>query len=318
MIRGRATEALMILANRLDDSGVPWPESLPDALRLFAADESLPLRALMLRRLPVLQSHCAKLGWELFDLLLLDNAPSLWHLAEHCLYYAYPRAFEIVAPWLARLYREGSGRGLEAWGRISALAVFSKRVDQSLFLAELAALKAEEAWRGAASVWTHPRNMLEHREECIAGLEAAFSADTPYAAAVACEVHNLFREEGPPIFLPVELLRNTFSLLETETDYNRQDILDFDVWLNATSRRDPMYALEVAEIFFDYVRRAGIALYDHEHNLTQMLTRLFAQAEEEEESDDGAMLHRVVKVQDAMLFLKVYGMDDWLKAAERP
>lgn len=318
MIRGRATEALMILANRLDDHEIPWPEALPNALRLFAADENLPLRALMLRRLPVLQSRRTELGWELFGLLLRDNAPNLWHVAEHCLYYAYPRAFEIVAPWLARLYREGRGRGLEAWGRISALAVFSKRVDLPTFLAELAALKAEEAWRGAASVWTHPRNMLEHREECIAGLEAAFSADAPYAAAVAREIHNLFRGEGPPIFLPVELLRSTFRLLETETDYNRRDILDFDVWLNATSRRDPLYALEVAEIFFDYVRRAGIALYDHEHNLTQMLTRLFAQAEEEEESDDGAMLRRVVKIQDAMLFLNVYGMDDWLKAAERP
>ena len=318
MIRGRATEALMILANRLDDHEVPWPEALPDALRLFAADESLPLRALMLRRLPVLQSRRTELGWELFDLLLRDNAPSLWHVAEQCLYYAYPRAFEIVAPWLARLYREGSGRGLEAWGRISALAVFSKRVDLPTFLAELAALKAEEAWRGAASVWTHSRNMQEHREECIPGLEAAFSADTPYAAAVAREIHNLFQGEAPPISLPVELLSSTFRLLETETDYNRRDIFDFDVWLNATSRRDPMYALEVAEIFFDYVRRAGIALYDHEHNLTQMLTRLFAQAEEEEESDGGDMLRRVVNVQDAMLFLKVYGMDDWLKAAERP
>lgn len=318
MIRGRVTEALMILANQLDDHEVPWPEALPDALRLFAADENLPLRALMLRRLPVLQSRRTQFGWELFGLLLRDNAPNLWHVAEHCLYYAYPRAFEIVAPWLTSLYREGSGRGLEAWGRISALAVFSKHVDQSRFLEELAALKAEEAWRGAASVWTHPRNMQEYREECIAGLEAAFSADVPYAAAVACEVHNLFRGEAPPIFLPVELLRRTFCLLETETDYNRQDIFDFDVWLNATARRDPLYALEVAETYLEHVRRAKIYVSDYEHNLTQMLTRLFAQAEEEEESDGGAMLHRVVKVQDAMLSLNVYGMDEWLKAAERP
>ena len=59
-------------------------------------------------------------------------------------------------------------------------------------------------------------------------------------------------------------------------------------------------------------------LYDSDNNLTQLLTRLFDEAEEREESDDGAMLQRVVSVQDTLLFLGIDGVNDWLKAAERP
>ena len=78
-----------------------------------------------------------------------------------------------------------------------------------------------------------------------------------------------------------------------------------------------MYALEATEIYLDFVRRTKPHVYDHENNLTQLLTRLFAQAEEQEESDSGATLQRVVAVQDALLALGVNGVNDWLKAAER-
>ena len=47
------------------------------------------------------------------------------------------------------------------------------------------------------------------------------------------------------------------------------------------------------------------------------MTRLFAEAEEREESDNGAMLQRVVAVQDTLLSLGVSAINDWLKAAER-
>ena len=58
--------------------------------------------------------------------------------------------------------------------------------------------------------------------------------------------------------------------------------------------------------------------YDYDNQLTQVLTRLFSEAEEREESDHGAMLRRVVILQDTMLSLGVNGIGDWLRAAERP
>jgi len=319
MARGNAAESLMIVANQLEKNGVPWPDLLPPALRLFAVDKDPAIRALLLRRMPHLQSHHPVLGWELFDLAMQDRAEGLWAMAEPCLYHAYHQRYDIVGPWLTRLYREGRGKDFETWGRISALAALSKQLVLSALLADLKTLDTAEAWRGVASVWSHPGNIQQHREQCLAGLEAGLNAENQHAQAVARKYRNLFRETKLLVSTPIELLRRCFSLLETEaTESARSDVYGFDAWLNASSIRDPMYALEATEIYLDFGRRTKPYMYDHEHNLTQLLTRLFAQAEEQEESDSGAMLQRVVVVQDAMLALGVNGVNDWLKVAERP
>ena len=79
----------------------------------------------------------------------------------------------------------------------------------------------------------------------------------------------------------------------------------------------PRVALAVTEIYLAYVSHAKPYLYDHKNQLVQLVTRLFAEAEEREESDYGAMLKRVVSVQDLLLSLGVNSINDWLKAAER-
>lgn len=318
MARGNAAKSLMILANQLEKNGRTWPDSLPSALRLFAVDKNPAVRALLLRRMHILQSHRPDFGWELFELAMRDRAEGLWAMAERCLYHAYHQRYNIVDPWLVRLYREGRGKDLETWGRICALAALSKKLVQSTLLAELRTLDSEEAWRGAASVWTQPGNAQQHWDQCFAGLEAGLGAENQYATAVARKFRNIFRETSPLVPIPIELLRRCFALLETETESARSDIFGFDAWLNATSIRDPMFALEATESYLEFVRRTKPYVYDHENNLTQLLTRLFAQAEEQEESDGKAMLQRVVVVQDALMALGVNGVNDWLKVAERP
>jgi len=319
MARGEVVEALLIVATRLQESGITWPELLTPVLRQFAADEHPAIRALILRRLPDLQSLQPDLGWALFDLAMQERAVGLWAMAEPCLYYASHQNFEKVAPWLACIYCESSGKDLETWGRISALSALTIQLDFFALLGELKTLNVAEAWRGAASVWTHAGNVQQHREQCLAGLDAGLNVENQHALAVARKYRNLFQETNPLVFTPIELLRRCFSLLGTEaTESARSDVYGFDAWLNASSIRDPMYALEATEIYLDFVRRTKPYVYDHENNLTQLLTRLFAQAEEQEESDSGAMLQRVVVVQDALLALGVNGVNDWLKVAERP
>lgn len=318
MARGHVVEALMIVATRFQENGITWPELLAPTLRLFAADEHPAIRTLILRRLPHLQSFQPDVGWELFDFAMQESATGLWAMAEPCLYYAYHQKFDIVAPWLARLAREGQGKDLEVWGRISALAALSKKIDFPNLISELMERNATETWRGAASVWTHPANMQQHREQCLAGIQTGLSTENPHAAVVARKCRGLFREETPLVSVPTELIQCCFALLEAATESPERDVYGFDAWLNATSTRDPMSALESAEIYLNYVRRVKPYLYDHENNLTQLLTRLFAQAEEQEESDHGAMLQRVVAVQDTLLALGVNGVNDWLKVAERP
>jgi hypothetical protein len=67
-----------------------------------------------------------------------------------------------------------------------------------------------------------------------------------------------------------------------------------------------------------HLRRLSAYLHDHSNGSSQLMTLLFAEAEEREESHDGEMLRRMVFVQDKLLSLGVNGVSEWLKAAEPP
>jgi len=318
MARGSVTGALMTLSIRLKKNGLPWPMLLHQTLCGFASDANPAVRAVLLERLPNLQRIDSEFGWTLFGLAMQKDAAGLWGLAERCLYYAHHKQFELVKPWLDRLCCDGKDKDLETWGRITALSVLANQLEFSDVLATLQAINSEAAWRGAAAVWTQPSNMQKHREQCLQGLEAGLNVVAPHAIAVAREFHHLFQKIGQLIAIPNELLARCFSLLESEVKAARIDLHGIEAWLNATSLRNPLRALESTEIYLNFVRITQRYLHDHKNNLTQLLTRLFAQAEEQEESDNGAMLQRVVALQDALLALGVNGMEGWLKAAERP
>ena len=316
MTTGQVAEALMILTNKLQEQGIPFPDLLSHTLRRFAGHEHPAVRALILRRLPYLQSLNPELGWDLFHLAMQDPL-GLWKFAEPCLYHAYYNHFEKVSPLLTRLHFQGSGKDLETWGRISALSAMVGHIDFAVSVETLKSLGSTEAWQGAASVWTHVGNIRQHRDQCLAGMEAGLNADSCHAAIVAHKMEHIFRDNAPPISIPTVLIRLFFNAFERDSENTHHNIFGFDEWLNATSQHDPECALAATEIYLGYIIKTNPYLYEHENNLTQLITRLFAEAEEREESDDGAMLQRVVIVQDTLLSLGVSGISSWLKAAER-
>lgn len=318
MAKGSVAEALMILASNLHERGSAFPELLVPALRRFASDEHPAIRSLILCRLPYLQSKAFDLGWDLFH-LAMNDAQMLWEIAEPCLYYAYHSHFEVVRPLLARLRKEGSGKNLETWGRISALATMARHIDFAEFLEDLKVLDKTEAWQGAATVWTNLENIRQHSEQCFTGLDAGFHAGATHAQAIAEQMGHLFNKSAM-ISLPIELIRRCFDIFKSDSDQESKHdrLFGFHEWLNVTSQNDPEQALAATEIYLAYVSHCKPYLYDHEDSLTQLMTRLFAEAEEREESDSRAMLQRVVAVQDALLSMRVNGVVDWLKAAERP
>lgn len=319
MAKGNVAEALMILANNLHERGSGFPELLSSALRRFASDEHPAVRSLVLLRLPYLQSKTFDFGWSLFHLAMQD-ADGLWEIAEPCLYYTYHNHFEVARPLLARLRCEGSGKDLETWGRISALAALTRHIDFVEFLEDLKDLDKTEAWQGAATVWTNSENIQQHREQCIFGLEASLNAGTTHAETVAEQMGQIFHYKSVVILLPIELIQRCFEVLKNDSDKEKKHhrLFGFHEWLNSISQHDPELALAATEIYLEYVSHCKPYLYDHEDSLTQLMTRLFAEAEEREESDKGSMLRRVVVAQDALLSLGVNGVAEWLKAAERP
>ncbi len=319
MKKGDVAEALMILATKFLENDQALPALLVSTLRRFSNDENPAIRALILRRLPYLQSKDFDLGWELFHLAMRD-ADELWEIAEPCLYYAYHNAFEVVEPFLARLRCEGAGKSLETWGRISALSAMTRHIDFPEFLQDLSVLGSTDAWRGAATVWTNLGNIQRHREMCLAGMDSGLNAGDAHAKTVAEKMDEIFRdrENEVVILVPVDIIRRCLLIFERDRENKDRRLFGFHEWLNAISQINPEHALAATEIYLTYVGRSKPYIYDHENSLTQLMTRLFAEAEEREESDGGAMLQRVVVVQDTLLSLGVNGVADWLKAAERP
>lgn len=319
MTKGDITDALMIVANNFQEQGREFPKLLEPTLRRFASDPHPAIRALILQRLPYLQSKRFELGWELFHLAMQEGA-GLWHLAEKCLYYAYYSHFEITRPLLARLYTKGDGKDLEVWGRISALAALGHHIDFKCFLQGLVTLDSTDAWRGAANVWTNIDNLKQHREQCLVGISSGLDAGSPHAIEVAGQIENIFNIDAGVLPVPTELIGHCFSIIEKNRDNGNgyHEFFRFHEWLNAISQQNPEDALAATEIYLAYVSRTKAYLYDHNNSLAQLMTRLFAEAEEIEDIDSGTMLHRVVAVQDTLLSLGVEGVAEWLKAAERP
>ena len=159
--------------------------------------------------------------------------------------------------------------------------------------------------------------MRKYQKKCLTGLETGIK-NSRHQNAVANELEEIFRETAQPISIPIELIRYCFTFPEAEEPKEKINFYEFEKWLNAISQHDTRLALDAVEIFLKYAHHKKHFICDTGENLTQLLTRLFEEAEEREESDNGEMLRRVVTVQDTLLVLNVHGMNEWLQASERP
>ena len=168
MTSGHIAEAVIILANNLLENNITLPELLAPTLLRFARSKYKAHQALILRRLAYFQSKKHDLGWEIFN-AAVEQADGLWKHAESCLYYAYREHFDIVEAILNKMYNEAQEEELETWGRISALASLSGLIEQSVLFDNLKAKNCSKAWKGTASVWTHPENIKQFKDHCFTG-----------------------------------------------------------------------------------------------------------------------------------------------------
>ncbi|MFN9629145.1 MAG: AAA family ATPase [Cyanobacteriota bacterium] len=313
---GCIAQAFLVVASNLIDHDIPFPILLSPTLRQLSGSKHQAVRALILRQLPSLQRKNPTLGWELFS-LALEDAAGLWKYAESCMYYAYLEHFESVAPVLLRIKREGSRQDMEIWGRISALSALSGHILLSDFLEELHTLELLEAWKGAASVWTEPHNIKDskYREQCMKGIESGLNGSISSATAVARLFAALLTEETAPLSIPINVLRLFFESLKN----NKGKVTissRFSKWLIANLTRDPQLTLDALELYLECLCCIKKNIYDDDHSLAQVITGLFSDAEEREESDEGKMLERVISIQDQLLALGVRSINEWLREAE--
>nr|WP_319472500.1 hypothetical protein [uncultured Sphaerochaeta sp.] len=117
------------------------------------------------------------------------------------------------------------------------------------------------------------------------------------------------------VFTPIELIE---QYLNIEIDESRMYDHGLEEWLNKMAQIDIDLALEGVEKLITYALSHTIYLSNYDDHLTQLLTKLFGEAEERESIDNGEMLHRVVEIQDKLITLGVSDIYNWLKEAERP
>lgn len=317
MISGKVAEAVMIMATRWAGKQQPLPELLEPTLRRYTNNSHPAIRAVILRRLPYLLSQDPTFGWALFDIATADTDDRLWKIAEPCLYYTYDRHFDKVAQVLQRIVTTSNGQALESWGRISALANFSGHVGFEDLASRLQSLNSVDAWKGAATVWTHMENFARHSDMCLSGIGVGLEQENEISLCITGEMSSLFHKGAQTIPIPFNLIDRYFSIIEQNEGNPRFHLHDFDAWLNTLSQANPDEALEIAERFAAYVRKVSYLLHNVD-NVTQLLTNLFREAEEREEADDGAFLNRVVALQDAFLSTGFNALQEWLRGAERP
>tara|TARA_A100001391_G_C5080688_1_gene279990 strand:- start:291 stop:4859 length:4569 start_codon:yes stop_codon:yes gene_type:complete len=316
---GMVAEALTKLTIKLLDNNIPLPDLLLKNLRRFSNHEHPAVRAVILRYTPYLKTKSWDLGWEIFN-NTIRKSTGLWKIAEPFMYYNYHDNPEEIKILLERITIAGKGKDLETWGRISALTILLDQNNLNIFLDKLSALDSAAAWDGAASVWSHPINIIKHRELCLEGLKMGLSINNKHALSVVNKMTVTFNTEDHTAIIPTTLIKDYFSVLEQEKNLTNNDhiCLGFQDWLNKIIEHDIQKALDATEIFLNHIHKTNLPIYDHNNNFPQLLTRFFGMAEELEETDQGTMLQRVVAVQDKLLLIGNSDIVEWLKAAERP
>ena len=315
-VRGRAAEAVVILANRLAESGKPLPELLQPLLHRFACDQHPAVRAILIRHLPVLQYHLPVLGWSVFDTSMRDAGADLWLYAEQCLYYDYHRQYDRVRPYLDQLEVVDSEKTAATWGRISTLSTLQGHLTIKELLDTLSRRNNPGAWDGAAAVFCSNASVHEYRDICFTGLKECLTRmSEPWV--IASKLTKLFDCKPHAIEIPAVLLTRTFELLADTRSGHQNMPHEFYDWAAARANSYPDSTLDTFESALHIIPDEKLEKW-HNEPIVQLLTTLFREAEDREESDGGALLERVIKLQDILLRKGFYLIDEWLRDAERP
>lgn len=313
-VRGVIAEAMMNIAIRWAELKREIPASLRNLLLQFSVDPRPSVRAVLLLRIAYLQYLDSDLGWRIFDYVVAAHHGELLALAERSLYYAYHSNFNKVVGHLAAAQRSSLPAARETWGRISMLACLSGHIAWQAHLKRLLELGDSAAWKGTVSVLSSNVDKAQHAAVCFTGLRVALS-HAPRPTEVARQMSSIFYGKEAIVEVPIDLIQDWFTAMSQ--DGQSIHLHGFDEWLARLAESSPVHALEAAEVFAKASLRASSTHYDH-RPIAQLLTRLFGEAEEREVSDRGAMLRRVISMQDDMLNCGVYGLHEWLRDAERP
>jgi hypothetical protein len=307
--RGVIAKSAMKLCNRLLEKDQSLPELLPYLLHRFAHDSAIYARIPILEQLPFLLYKQPDFGWRLLSDVFQEPQPRLWKYAEQCLYYQYRDHFHQVAPYLDRLLVEGREEAGDTWGRISTLASLAGYIRQEALFEALTTAN-DEAWKGAAQVFTANFDRREHTTTCHSGLITILNHESLSDEAVR-EIESCFDKEANRGLIRHELALALLHALSASTV--GYDIHDFLEWLSYEARRNPVVTLGVAEILAETLETK---MRSHQIWHTQpLITALNEILREADETDDPELIKRAINLQDRFLRLDIYGIEELFNRA---
>lgn len=317
-LQGKAAEAAMRLtASCLENSLMDLPEMLTTLLVRFAKDRDPAVRAVVLNQLPYILYKKPDIGWVLLEACVSSGPKALWNHAYECLYHSYTREFERVDGYLQRMKAEAMPEAGKTWGLLATLAFLSGHLAWKQVREALREMDVEEAWKGAMDVLITNIHNAKYYALCAQGIDSILS-ERKLDIKIGGMLNRLFWDkDGRFTSFPLDFIRKCFVYKNTHP----QDRTDFfhplGKWLLWISNHDAELGITVTEWMVHYAQ-------DHkrwilvEREIPHLLTRFFREAEDNEEVDGGALLKRVVALQDEFLVLGTDRIEEWLEAAERP
>jgi hypothetical protein len=311
--RGKAAFATVILATRLAEAERDVPEVIAALLVQFARDPRPGVRWAVLRGLPPLTHSRPELAWRLFETATEGAGREVWEVAETSLYFNYHRNFDRVGSILERIRESAFEAAGSVYGRIGALAWLSGHMDDESLYGRLADAPAS-VWSGVAEVLAANVADSVQGERCQDGLVRMLtSKGAPESAAHQVEA-ALGRGNGNGGRVARRVVE---ALIEgppgrEDPDMRVHTILE---WASEEARYDALGVLPLLEKVasgLEAGHRRGL------HAGKELIIALTAVMREADESDDAALIARVVALQDRLLQLGVDDLDRMLDIASRP
>ncbi|MDD5391757.1 MAG: ATP-binding protein [Thiothrix sp.] len=299
------------LCSRLLEEEQNIPELLFPLLRhLVKASEQAAIT--IIDQIPYITYKNPEWGFQLFSDIYDGNSPPyLWGVAQQHLYYQYHSNFEYVQPYLERMLRSGDPEALQGWGLLSTMSHLSRHISQDQLFEKLANVNKEEVWIAATQVFA--ANLDKHIRDglCISGLTRILELELGLPKVIG-EIEDAFDPKEHGSCLGLDFARLYIEKASFNEDrWSIKHLLD---WIADLSNRDPLATLELMEKLADRLStESARRLYDGK-SLIQALNTLLREADE---TDDKILITRVINLQDRLLQLDLYGIEDFFKAAEK-
>lgn len=307
--RGKAAEASMILCNRLLEQGKALPVMLPYLLRHFARDSVTFVRTAILNRLSFLMYKSPQLGWQLLADCLKEPEPRLWTYVERSLYYQYQNNFNLVQPYLNRLFdfKEAMDEAGETWGRISTLASLTGHITQQELFQNLEQANIK-AWKGAAQVFV--ANYQQHHTVCHRGILNILSRDN-LTDDILLEIEKCFNREKNKGAIKQDLATAFLKALPSVSNGNHLDY--FLEWLSLEAHRSPLSVFDLVETLAKKIESEHQPWFGGSKPLITVLNAILREADE---LDDPQLIQRAIALQDSFFKLDFQGINEMLDKAQ--